>query len=541
MAVLQGSVSFPGIDPGAVIGADYTLGHGVSPGICNLRVAAGTTLRANVGDLVFRFGEVKLRFADCVLQSGALRLGRGGQVWNLRIVDRRWKWQYGTVSGRYNIRGEDGRIDRRLPQKTPQQLAALLLEAMNESGFSVSALPAKARPEVVWDHANPARELAELCEALGCRVVLGTDNKVRIRRLGQGQRLPDGGLAMNAGLGVQRTIPPDEIRLVYGPTVYQSRLTLEAVGEDTDGSIRPIDELEYKPEDGWKHGAASAENDLADKTVFRMYRVEGQASGGLQFPTLDRPKVESLDQYVLRDRLAEMSEGTEGVKRRRPPVVCGTYYDERTDAEGNTPPNTFYRYGFTLDPERHLVIFDRPVYRIDEDGYYNAAQLFLTTSYHLRYGRGDVLARKYTPRRLGGRRHNTGPRVERRPEIFAIARAVYRGERSVARVDTNYDQAVREANEYLDALQRQYAEVDQTADVQYAGLVDISPDGAVQQVTWRVGDGGPATTRASRNAEGNIYAPSYAEKRRWERAERLRDAERRRRKVATASRTTVIP
>jgi hypothetical protein len=39
-----------------------------------------------------------------------------------------------------------------------------------------------------------------------------------------------------------------------------------------------------------------------------------------------------------------------------------------------------------------------------------------------------------------------------------------------------------------------------TADVEYAGLLAISPDGAIEQVEFRVGPEG-ATTRASRNAE----------------------------------------
>ena len=39
-------------------------------------------------------------------------------------------------------------------------------------------------------------------------------------------------------------------------------------------------------------------------------------------------------------------------------------------------------------------------------------------------------------------------------------------------------------------------------------------DGAIRQVTWTVGGGQPATTRASLNTEHAYYLPSYPEKRR---------------------------
>jgi hypothetical protein len=101
----------------------------------------------------------------------------------------------------------------------------------------------------------------------------------------------------------------------------------------------------------------------------------------------------------------------------------------------------------------------------------------------------------------------------------------------VLRIVTNREALRREAEYYLDAVARQYRQIDRTSDVQYAGLVDISPDGAIQQVTWRVGDGQAATTRASRNTEANFYVPSYAEKRRRERALHERERSRSERRI----------
>jgi hypothetical protein len=358
---------------------------------------------------------------------------------------------------------------------------------------------------------------------------------VRICRAGEGRDLPDGGLAMNAGLGIERTIQPDELWVVFGPTVYQSKLRLVAVGEETDGSIVPIEKLSYRPADGWGGGSSSAKDntftrdgeerstvDLAEESVFRMYRVAGQVTGGLAVPGVKTSfEISSIEQYVLREDLIDASAGDDGVRRTHPAFVAGVYYDELADVEGNTKPGTKYPYGFRIDAARQLVLFDRPVYRM-KDGGDAPADIYLGTSYHLRFAPGGLLARNTRRRRLGSARRKTGARIEHHPEIFSVFSVAYRESTKVKALRTNREEADGEADYYLDALEREYKQVDRTADVQYAGLVDICPDGAVQQVSWRVGDGGPAVTRASRNTEANFYVPSYAEKRRRERAERDR-------------------
>ena len=55
--------------------------------------------------------------------------------------------------------------------------------------------------------------------------------------------------------------------------------------------------------------------------------------------------------------------------------------------------------------------------------------------------------------------------------------------------------------------------------VEYAGIVPISPDGAIQQVEWSGGLSG-CVTRASRNSEFSLVVAPYHERRQ---AERRRD------------------
>ena len=209
---------------------------------------------------------------------------------SVRILDRRWKWQYGEISGRYNIREkeEEYLIDPDT-EKKPRQLATLLLAAMGEVGYSVDELPNDNRPQKHWVSANPANELYQLCDSLGCRVVLGLDNRVRLRRVGSGASLPVLGIEISDSVGIDAQARPDSIKVVCGPTRYQARFFLEAVGKDVDGRIKFLDDLSYRPDDGW--GAANVDGDfddvrdesrcaaqkLAILSVFKWYRIEAPA------------------------------------------------------------------------------------------------------------------------------------------------------------------------------------------------------------------------------------------------------------------------
>ena len=184
---LSGNVYFPGVQ--VATAADFTLSHGISPSVCLLQTVPQTSYVAEIGTLQLSFGSTLLSFPDCAVRSATLRSSEQGLFWSLQILDRRWKWQFGEIDGRYNVRSADGSIIDST-EKTPRQLAELLLRAMNESQFDVDQIPNDSRPTVVWDAANPADELAQLCDQLSCRIVLGLDNHVRIRPIGDGQTLP---------------------------------------------------------------------------------------------------------------------------------------------------------------------------------------------------------------------------------------------------------------------------------------------------------------------------------------------------------------
>ncbi len=143
-------------------------------------------------------------------------------------------------------------------ERTPQELAELYLNAMGEVDYDISELPDDTRPPVDHDYDNPAEALAALCESLGCRIVLQLDNTVKLVRSGAGAGLPAEFL-LEDSLTIDLPEKPDKIAVVCGPSLYQVDFPLEAVGLDRDttsggdptDTIKPIDELSYKPSGGW--------------------------------------------------------------------------------------------------------------------------------------------------------------------------------------------------------------------------------------------------------------------------------------------------
>src|SRR5262245_10022613 len=126
MPELHGRASFPGVQ--SVLSCSYTMSHGISPSVGQMEIVpqAGVGLG---GTLVLFDGVTTITLRDCRVDQSSVRLDQGGFVTSLSILDRRWKWAFGEISGMYNRRMENGALDL-TTEKTPQQLVALCLQAM---------------------------------------------------------------------------------------------------------------------------------------------------------------------------------------------------------------------------------------------------------------------------------------------------------------------------------------------------------------------------------------------------------------------------
>ncbi len=319
MSSPQGLVTYPGLVD--FTKADYTLSQGISPGVCTIEMPQELVGDLEpFGDLTFSYGDSSITLRDCTVDLANIGQSLGGYIARVNILDRRWRWKFGYVSGHFNLRmptgnnadeglnsqarAVDGDATKIRPgtEATPQQMAILCLQKMGEQNYDVSALPNAARPEIDWSYTNPAEALQSLCEELGCRVVLWLDDdSVRIVTIGQGNGLPDNDAVTFVSEGVNPPETPSSLLLVGGPTVYQGLIPVEAVGVDLDGSIKPIDALSYAPTGGWANSGAALDDftfitsakakPLAEKCIYKMWRLampievpsnEGVAVGSIQ-------------------------------------------------------------------------------------------------------------------------------------------------------------------------------------------------------------------------------------------------------------------
>lgn len=582
MTTPQGLASFPGI--AQILSASITLGHGISPSTAQIAMAPQSGLIADVGTLTFILGGALVTLPDCKVDSGSYQRTDGGESWQVSLVDRRWKWRFGQISGKFNVRREDTTLQDGDPEgssgsglvvdtvRTPQDLAELYLEAMGEAGYDVSALPNDTRPPVEHDYDNPAEALANLCESLGCRIVLRLDNTVHIVRSGVGGELPTAFLLENS-----RTFnlpeKPDHIAVVCGPSLYQVDFPLEAVGLDRDqtsegdptDTIKPLDQLSYKPPGGWSQAdlpyltcvaSNSSEDDvtglrpLATKSVFRYYRilvpvkVPGYAGG-------DNGLITKREQLLplFEEQVTTVVENDQAVPL--PAAVFGVWYPGLDDLantaveiseQGNLPPaegeggnykSQFYQRGFTIDAARGLVIFDEPVYQNDTPSAAKVtpapAKLVLRTKCQVRDP--DTLAPvRHTHQRSTGSGLGAGTMFLKRDELVVAHVPTYNpftypmfpsaGTDPRTATTTNTISEVNAAcDHYIDAALDGY-EQPEPRQVRAAGIIPVELDGAIEQVTYQVGSSG-ATTTVARGSEPSSFAASYRERRR---ADQIRQA-----------------
>jgi hypothetical protein len=560
----QGMFAYPGVK--TVLSGSFTLSHGISPSMATIYISPQEGWIPKQGPLTISYGSVLLKFEDCVADRGEAQRGPDGMpVWALHLLDRRWKWRKcGTISGYYNVRrgfGEDAGGNKlasivEATKKTARELAKLCLEAMKEKGYDVEALPEEDWPEVEWDYTLPAEALARLCDTYSCRIVLHLNGRVKIEKIGEGKNLALGTTGLDGGISADSPEIPDKLVLVTAPVRWQYDFDIEPIGLDVDGDIKPIDDLSYKPKDGWaksdvpnfndvttevKAGAVNAKTtykttprQLAQETVFRWFRIKVTAAkDDKKFkPIKLPPNKEAIDDL---DRILPIEDKqitTRQVGKRIEPLpaqVWGRFFPgyestasqiaflPEAGADLSKVPDAIYTKGFTIDRELGIVKFSEPVFLYGESKELNdhmPPELRLRTTVSLRDKETRGWIRHEFEREMGGPPRNTQPQYLQHDDVFY--NVISQGDQA----SNTEAEAEKAAKHYLDAVEKQYQTTDPSS-FTYGGIQKIDVDGAIQQVTWNVSDDGFATTRASRNREELLVVPSYNERRMME---RLQDA-----------------
>lgn len=532
---LQGLATFNGVQ--ALCSAIFTLNHGTSPSTCTIYCPPQTSAPAQVGTLQFTFGGTAITFPDCFLKKIVTETGNDGrQYWVLTILDHRWRWNLARISGEYNIRTDDQEI-RAGTAKKPRELLKLLFDGMGETNVDLSRVPNEEFPHKFWEYARNDQEISTIADALGCRVVMQPGNRVVVLPSSTGANLPIDDLVTEGQLALEAPEMPTELVYVAGRTLYQIDFELEAVMEDVDGQLKLMNDVSYKPTTpgGWDYFDPNHANtiktiearELAKRWAFRGYRIKTPF-------TIFGEKIDSLDRILPITSRQVATRINRGRVENWPAVIYGQYHPGwsasknndaivKPDTKGN-PKQVWWR-GFTIDEERGCVLFSEPVYVYQAapaaagfGSLQRPAQLFLRTSIGIR----DKDTR-------GWRHFEKVRKLQSTPSGPPRKRYILRGDDVQLKIanlpnpaaaggfqkkDNQAD--VDEAAAFYIQAELEALQWNNPGTVTYAGLRNIPPDGAIQQVSWIISQDGKAYTRVSRNRDEPDLGQTFLERRRVE-------------------------
>lgn len=534
----EGMIYYADADPLQFRYGNLVIGPGIQPGGATLTYGPDVNYPSGMGDLTVTYGGTQITLPDCRLKTFFGKLGEDGTVsYMLRIEDRRWRWQYGYIEGTYNIREGKGNV-RLVRKKNARELAEILLDAMSETGYDIDALPDDEYPLAQWSN-SPASCLQRLVEAYSCRVVLDPlSDKVILVKTGEGSLLPSVAELISDSIDADPMVASDRIQWIAGRSLWNLDLELEAVGLEDDGTIKPIDDLSYKPAGGWLDTNTPPAFDevdeefreLAQQSVYKMYRV----AVPVYFDSLGLDPIEDLRDVLPLESLQVVTEESEDdIERRVPAWVYGDWWDRAPSldepletietAHGKKPK---YERGFSLDVRRGMVTFSEHVFRIIQgidpsSSTIHPGIMFLRTAVGYRHEEDGAWSR-FVKERPTGLQGDAEPIILRRDDEALHVWKEYNGGNANERSNAIEMDAIGDF--YIDQELRKLTQ-NSPASRLYAGFIPMSPDGAIQQVTWEITPEGKCYTRASRNTEHHPPELTYREKQEKQRLKEMLERE----------------
>ncbi len=528
-----------------------TRSRGIQPGTIQFAVPVVPQIPfGKSAPLYLSDGVRNMVFSDCLLQSVDGDYSNG-QRYLVTLLDFRWKWAYGQISGLYNV--VRGGMIVPATRKKPQDLAKLCLVAMGVTQYDLTQLPNDTYPEITWEMERPASALESLCSNLGCTICPQINGSVLIAKNAKGKKLPTiQGAELRESLKFGQV--PDDIWVSAAPTVWEVSLDLAnpyaiertkgGAGSNPVESIVDYNKASYKPAGGWgnedpkyfsnagKRGATKKDREsasaLAQESIWRMY--------GFKFP-FKLPglpfEITNINQLVFHDDLLAQttvaytspSQGTVTELRRQKPFVYGQFFARKDTGKNNVEtfshgwiefPRLIYPGGFSMDKERGIIIFSDAVYLYNERpearAAYTEPNLFYRVAISVKDpATGEQFREVY--KKPTGYRNSSLPlwvkRADLRREIDVNPENGKPYTDNGDNAETIQKELIKYAGYELEKLQTL-----NPMQGNYVGFIPIELDGCVEQVSYEISDSGETATTASYGYEFSLVLPSFEERRR---------------------------
>lgn len=525
-----GTVIYQGIQ--ITKGATYTQTRGISPDVCEVKLIPQQDPIPSVGDLALTFNAVnQVVLRDCLADSSRVWLNDQGFVGTINFRDRRWRWsRYELFSAHFNERDSIGNIIE-ASRLSLQGILRALFTHIGESGVDVSRVPNDFYPEFN-QRCKPADVLIQSYGInLGYEVCLGFDDDVvTVWPRGQGEDLPATSELMKLEESLDPATPPQFSSVCFGPSVAQARFAMVAVGLDTDGKVKLLDDLSYKPAGGWvkaydymlaiekAFGVDSEEVRLARLTVYRWYIIDMFADGSLDFPD-GTGSLDDITQVLpLFQKLLEVQQtGTEG-KVQHPNIrLYGAHTSQKLWVGREITGigwEIFEVYEF--DAYRGMINFERPVYQdLTTVEQILPAELYLEAAFRIR----DSFNRQFVSyvHTIPIDNFGAGVHTYEEPGVIATTIVKYDDSHNVTEILSNQEDVDAYAQTIHAATAGSYIHKAEKMAWYNRIMDEIKLDGLTSQVQHIITDGtdpGAAghMTRAAQNMEFDVFLRSTAER-----------------------------
>lgn len=527
---------------------NYTISHGASPGVMSFQIVPqpiGTI--AAYGTLVMMYGGRRVEMRGCLSDSASYSFNESGEVIGFFAKDWRWKWDFSYVNAAFNLKdynneplillNSEKADPKRLFINSKRSLPEIIRYVCQQAGvskFDVSEVPGDVYPEVEWENVPVSAALHELTDKYNIGICPRFDGSVKFAKLGKGISLPMNEFLESMGEELNPPDTPRELELCTLPVNFNVDFPLEAVGFELDGSIKPIDELSYKPSGGWDledpaAGFAAAELDeakkwtiahLAESCIFKMWRIklpEKVSSVYKIYVNGGHGEIRCIEQFLpLLDVQAESAINEfKRVRVAKEAIVWGKFCNHgdisdlsSEDADFDDPglrksledvsadnpegsPLVLRHIQFQLDTDRGIVYFDEPVksYVSNDDATLETPVLYLRTGCNIRELSNGIRWRK--KKKVSVDKNSPAEKmVVEVPEAQPV--------HGIITENDNTKEIEKIMSDTLKILSDIFTPKP-AHNATYVGWLDFPLDGAIRSVGWSLGPGG-STTIVQRNS-----------------------------------------